>query len=512
MPSLFSLWPLRIEAAIPTAWAFHTINAAKLPDAFNMETFARVAVQPSESMIRRDRTATFPAILGVHDREWKVTRGATFRLDIRPIVARLNPSFSTVDINRRAQKWPAGRWNIRVASITSMAGLWNDPLPMRAVTNARWQHRIDKRGRLASMHEVALREYVRDITAIAAAWLGNRTPNGQNRYATIDGQRLYGFFGRFHVAYGARRDHLRDLQFNRMAHGWTLRASAAERLTGASWNGWQTFTNKAPTFRFDQSGGPPPPIRTAATWDWRPFGATRDSFASGWHTQAESGVRLVARDVINGIEYPLGFLPADDLAAGRNEIVDATLPDGDYEIEARPSAWFWPDARPATPSAWFWPDARPATAAVYRLRADADPVRELPEVTNLHAELTRDYWRVLSWSIAGNIDATDFALGVWLNEIEPPDLNADPDITIPRRPGLDYYEHLFQQTAPQHVAVAAFTSNGARGRPSHLFLDWNAEAPASPAHQWATGLQVIHYLGDDAVAPLLVTAGVKESR
>jgi len=103
---------------------------------------------------------------------------------------------------------------------------------------------------------------------------------------------------------------------------------------------------------------------------------------------------------------------------------------------------------------------------------------------NLTAGMTSDWWRVLSWSVAGDPGDETFAFGVWFADESPVNSSGPPTATLPRARGLDHYQHYFRQTAPRWVAVAAFVGD-ARGQPAELFLPWDAGAPDAPERQWA---------------------------
>jgi len=91
---------------------------------------------------------------------------------------------------------------------------------------------------------------------------------------------------------------------------------------------------------------------------------------------------------------------------------------------------------------------------------------------------------MLEWSVEGDAGEADYTLGVWFANEAPVNLSGDPDAAIPRARSMEHYGHFFRQTAPCHVAVAAFNGTS-RGRPATMFLPWDTDAPASPAHQWA---------------------------
>jgi len=178
---------------------------------------------------------------------------------------------------------------------------------------------------------------------------------------------------------------------------------------------------------------------------------------------------LFARDVASGEERDLGV--AEEVTPGTFTLADVPLPDGVYEVEARSD-----DA--------YWRDARSRNVTTFRLRSGEEPAPELPSVVNLTAGMTSDWWRVLSWSMAGDQGDEAFAFGVWFADVSPVDISGPPTTPLPRTRGLDHYEHYFRQTAPRWVAVAAFEGD-ARGQPAEVFLPWDTGAPDAPERQWA---------------------------
>ena len=98
--------------------------------------------------------------------------------------------------------------------------------------------------------------------------------------------------------------------------------------------------------------------------------------------------------------------------------------------------------------------------------------------------MTSDWWRVMSWSMAGDPGDEAFAFGVWFGDVFPVDISGLPAIVLPRVRGLDHYQHYFRQASPWWVAVAAFIGDH-RGQPAEMFLEWETARPGAPERQWA---------------------------
>ncbi len=167
------------------------------------------------------------------------------------------------------------------------------------------------------------------------------------------------------------------------------------------------------------------------------------------------------------MELDLGFA-ADPRDGSAGVLADAALPDGDWEIEARPSEWFWPECRGR------------GTVAV-SVRDGLILVAGIPGIRNLRADL-RNLRRVVSWDVAGELFPADLAFAVWTGPASPVDTGLPPVARIPFLAGRGTYSHQFAQAAPLYLAVAA-VAGGTTGPQSELFLEWQTLAPASPPNQ-----------------------------
>lgn len=85
------------------------------------------------------------------------------------------------------------------------------------------------------------------------------------------------------------------------------------------------------------------------------------------------GWSIYARDTATDQALFLGFIPAD---ADPKEIVDVPIPDGVYEIEVRPSEWFWQECR-----------GRKVVTLVTDPSGGGGPSSGLPVIQNLRREI-----------------------------------------------------------------------------------------------------------------------------
>jgi hypothetical protein len=183
----------------------------------------------------------------------------------------------------------------------------------------------------------------------------------------------------------------------------------------------------------------------------------------------QAGWRLVARKASTGEELDLGFVPAGNDAAG-GTLVDVALPDGDWQIEPRPAEWFWTDCRGRAASSVSIRDGHILHAG-------------LPAILNLRGEIVNQR-RVVRWEIAAELLPQAFQFGIWTGATSPVDTTGQPLATVPFSAGRGSYLHAFTQSAPLHLAVAAFDAEG-MGPEAEIFLDWASAPPASPANQLA---------------------------
>ncbi|GEM_PF-2302232 len=163
----------------------------------------------------------------------------------------------------------------------------------------------------------------------------------------------------------------------------------------------------------------------------------------------------------------LGFIAGD---ADPKELADIALADGVYEIEARPSEWFWPGAR---------------SARVATLITDPDggggPITGLPVIQNLRRELVAFKSRI-RWDVVNEQSSEAFKFGLWFGPTSPVDTSGSPDAFVSYRAGKGAYEVTRTQVATEYVAVAAFTPDQL-GEVAELLMPWDLVAPDSPVAQ-----------------------------
>jgi len=188
------------------------------------------------------------------------------------------------------------------------------------------------------------------------------------------------------------------------------------------------------------------------------------------HAFVPPGWSLVARNAATGETIPLGFIDAD---ADPKQLVDAPLPDGVWEIDARPSEWFWDDTR----------GRRAITLVIGEVGGDL--LGGLPFIQDLRREIGTTFKITLRWRVAGEYGGGDFDFGLWFSPTSPVDTSGDPDQTIPHFSGQGDYAYTHVQTDEEFVAVAAFTDTD-MGPVSELELPWESDAPISPPNQLAT--------------------------
>jgi len=181
------------------------------------------------------------------------------------------------------------------------------------------------------------------------------------------------------------------------------------------------------------------------------------------------GWTLYARNADTGEAIRLGFIPAD---ADPKDLADVPLADGVWEIEARPSQWFWNECR----------GRRIVTLIAGETGSGGGPLQGLPAIQNLRREIV-NFQSVIKWKIAAEYEPVAFRFGLWFAPASPVDTSGAPDQIVPYYSGQGDYQAVRGQTDAEYVAVAAFTDDET-GPVSELYLPWDTLAPASPPNQY----------------------------
>jgi hypothetical protein len=82
-------------------------------------------------------------------------------------------------------------------------------------------------------------------------------------------------------------------------------------------------------------------------------------------------------------------------------------------------------------------------------------------------------------------DPGAFEFGLWFGATSPVDTSGPPDQTVDYVSGQGEYQAARAQTAPEYVAVAAYTDTE-QCPAAEIFMDWDSLAPVSPPDQYAT--------------------------
>jgi len=182
------------------------------------------------------------------------------------------------------------------------------------------------------------------------------------------------------------------------------------------------------------------------------------------------GWTFYARNADTGEAVRLGFIPAE---ADPKGLADVPLADGVWEIEARPSQWFWSECR----------GRRIVTLIAGEVGSGGEPLQGLPAIQNLRREIV-DFQSVIKWKVAAEYEPGAFRFGLWFGPASPVDTSVAPDQVVPYCSGQGDYQATRMQTGAEYVAVAAFTDTET-GPVSELYLPWDIVAPATPPDQFA---------------------------
>jgi len=190
-----------------------------------------------------------------------------------------------------------------------------------------------------------------------------------------------------------------------------------------------------------------------------------------WHNAyVPYGWTLFARNADAGAVVELGFIKAD---ADPKTLTDVPLADGVWEIEARPSQWFWDNCR----------GRKIVTLVAGKTATDGEPMQGLPAIQDLRREIVSGR-SVIRWKVALEYEPESFRFGLWFGITSPVDTSGDPDIVVNYYFGYGDYAAVHAQSEAEYVAVAAFSDDDT-GPVTELELPWDTSAPAVPPNQSA---------------------------
>ncbi len=175
----------------------------------------------------------------------------------------------------------------------------------------------------------------------------------------------------------------------------------------------------------------------------------------GWH--------LFARNTVTSIETYLGWIPSD---ATPKKLTDIPLPDGTYEIEVRPSQFFWQACR---------------GRKVVTMVATGGSIKVgLPAIQDLASSIS-DGVTTITWKVA-QVQAGDFQFGLWFSPTSPVDTFGAPDQVVGYYPGVGDYQAIRAQYVTEYIAVSAWTATD-KGPVFEVLLPWNPASVGSPSDQ-----------------------------
>ena len=205
-----------------------------------------------------------------------------------------------------------------------------------------------------------------------------------------------------------------------------------------------------------------------ARYEWRKLHLAGPS-PSRNDVMVKPGWAIYARDANTSAETFLGFIPEE---GSPKELIDVSLPDGVYEIEARPSQYFWNECR-----------GRKVVTLVAGTVGGGTTTTGLPVIQNLRRDIVQGVSRI-KWKVTEEYAPGAFEFGLWFSPTSPVDTSGPPDQTVSYFAGVGDYQASRQQTDSEYVAVAAFTDTEV-GPVAELYLPWSTIAPDSPADQFA---------------------------
>lgn len=183
------------------------------------------------------------------------------------------------------------------------------------------------------------------------------------------------------------------------------------------------------------------------------------------------GWTIFARNAVTGEAIRLGFISADAVS---KVIADVPLADGVWEIEARPSQWFWNECR----------GRKIVTLVTGETAIGDEPLQGLPAIQNLRRDLV-SFQSVIKWNVVAEYEPDDFRFGLWFGPASPVDTSGAPDIVVPHFSGQGEYKAVRAQTKAEYAAVATFNDD-CIGPMTEIELPWSTSAPAVPPNQTAS--------------------------
>lgn len=206
---------------------------------------------------------------------------------------------------------------------------------------------------------------------------------------------------------------------------------------------------------------------SVARYDARGPLAAGPAAAARYDAMTRPGWHVYARDTATGAETFLGFIDQD---ASPAVLTDVPLADGTWELEARPSEFFWDECR-----------TRQVTTVI--ITGGVVEASGLPVIIDLRREI-KSGLSMIRWRIAGSYALSDFTFGLWYGSTSPVNTTGAPAETMPYFVDRGDYLVVHAQTVSEWVAVAAFTPT-AQGPVTELEMPWDAGPPVSPPDQHA---------------------------
>lgn len=158
----------------------------------------------------------------------------------------------------------------------------------------------------------------------------------------------------------------------------------------------------------------------------------------------------------------IGVLPE-----GVTVLTDVAIPDGEYEIEARPVGNFYREV---------------SVSQLYKVVLDSiDGVANLlPDIFNL-SSIIKEARTYIGFTIKPPVSANNLKIGMWFGDSSDIDISGSPDVVFNSEPSLKF-NYSYKQTVAQWVAVA-FYDGSERGEKQEIELVWVTTLPDSPSFQ-----------------------------
>ena len=177
-----------------------------------------------------------------------------------------------------------------------------------------------------------------------------------------------------------------------------------------------------------------------------------------------AGYEVYAREMASPFRLrSLGFI-----ADGDTTLDNVTLPDGDWEIEARPCGRLWKNLR--------------STKTVRLTLSGGAISSSLPGIVGVSSRRWQGRTAIM-FTVPDTYDTDVADVALWFSSSSPVDTSGDPDATVDAS-GAGVYQYLYDQSELIYVALRARDSLENKGAVAEMLLPWVPASVDGPDDQY----------------------------